>query len=92
MDLQHHPAYLQSAEHLAREVFIKEAPLEFEIHSDQYLQILRPIYGLQDAVEYWHITLDKYHREELDMEVFKAIQLSTTYSRKASPEVYVGHT
>ena len=33
--------------------------------------MLRPLYGLCDAGDLWHTTLDKHYRDELGMEQFK---------------------
>ena len=42
-------AYIQSAEPLARDVFISKPVLELELDLSQYLQLLKPLYGLCEA-------------------------------------------
>ena len=64
-------AYLQASEPIGRDIFIKRTTSEFEIYPDQCLQVLRPLYGICDAGDPWHTTIDKHHREEMGMEQLK---------------------
>ena len=64
-------AYLQASEPIGGHIFIKRATPEFELSPDQCLQVLQPLYGLCDAGDLWHTTLDKHRREEMRMEQFK---------------------
>jgi hypothetical protein len=43
-------AYLQSAELLMRDVYIKPSA-EFELHANQVLNLLRTLYGMADSVD-----------------------------------------
>jgi hypothetical protein len=49
-------AYLQSAEPLMSDVYIK-ALAEFELNANQVLKALRPLHGLSDLDDYWRNTL-----------------------------------
>eukprot|EP00171_Calliarthron_tuberculosum_P023641 IDg23641t1 len=65
-------AYLQSAEPLSRDIFIKTPPMEFELESHQCLQLLKPLYGLCESGDLWHKTLDEHHRNDLGMTPFRS--------------------
>lgn len=59
-------AYLQSASNLRREIFVR--PDVLELDKDQLLQVVKPLYGLSDAGDYWGETLTEQHLKELNME------------------------
>jgi hypothetical protein len=56
-------AYLQSAGTLARDVFIEKPASELELEPDQAVQLLRPLYGLDDSGDFWYRELSKHHRD-----------------------------
>jgi Reverse transcriptase (RNA-dependent DNA polymerase) len=60
-------AYLQSAENLRRDLYIKPTK-EFSIAPGQLLKLLRPLYGLADSGDYWGRTLSNHLRKDLGME------------------------
>jgi hypothetical protein len=60
-------AYLQSAEKLLRDVYIKQTK-EFLMGPGQILKLLRPLYGLADSGDYWGRTLSNHMRKDLGME------------------------
>ena len=60
-------AYLRSSEPLTRRVFDKNTAPEFELEPEQCFELLRPLYGLSDAGELWHLTLHKNLTNDLDM-------------------------
>ena len=59
-------AYLQSAENLMRDVYIKPSR-EFTLGPDQVLKLLKSLYGLADSGDYCGRTLKRYLIEELGM-------------------------
>lgn len=65
-------AYLQSTDPLARDVFIARPVPEFELDPSQFLQILKPLYGLCESGDLWHETLDRHHREDLGMKPLRS--------------------
>ena len=61
-------AYLQSTEPLQRRVFIKNPALEFELDPGECFELLRPLYGLADAGDLWHKSLENHLINDLHME------------------------
>lgn len=43
------------------------APASFQLHHDQILKLLKPLYGLTYACDYWHHPLTRHLREYLTM-------------------------
>lgn len=60
-------AYIQGAKKFLRQVYLKGSP-EFQLSSDQLLQIIRPLYGSSDSGKYWYSTFTKHLRTDLKME------------------------
>ena len=63
-------AYLQSQDLLARSLYLeprKEDRHLFFIADDEMLLLVRPLYGVCDAGDYWHAALQKHVREDLRM-------------------------
>lgn len=48
-------AYLQSTQRMKRKVFLKTQK-EFQLASDERLELPNPLYGFTDAGDYWHDT------------------------------------
>ena len=59
-------AYLQSVEKLQRKIFV--LPDVLQLDNEQFLQVVKPLYGLSDAGDYWGETLSEHHKKELKME------------------------
>lgn len=56
--------YLKSTEKLLRDVSVKP-PDEFQLSSDQLLKLLKPLYGITYAGDYWYNTLTKLLHSDL---------------------------
>ena len=52
--------YLRSTEPLNRRVFITNPAAEFELNPNECFELLKPSYGLSDADDLWHMTVDKH--------------------------------
>lgn len=63
--------YLQLAEPLIRDIFIKNPTKEFELEPSKCLQLLKPLYGLCESEDMWHDKLDRKHLEDLGMKIFR---------------------
>ena len=59
-------AYIQSTTHLNRE-FLVRPPVELGLHSDAILKIIKPLYGVPEAGNYWFSTYHSNHCEKLSM-------------------------
>lgn len=59
-------SYLDSSHKLSPDAFFK-APVEFQLRSDQLLQLLKPLYGLTDSAYYWGYTFSRHWREYFNM-------------------------
>lgn len=59
-------AYLQSASHLTRDVYVKPRH-GIKIRSDQLLRLLKQLYSLTDSGYYWHATLATHLEEDMGM-------------------------
>ena len=55
--------YIQSKSQLLRKVFVR--PKELHLNANELVQVIRPVYGLADAGEYWADTLSRHLREHL---------------------------
>ena len=59
-------AYLQSAESLMRDLYVKPNG-EFELGHNQLLKLLKPLYGLADGGDYWGKTFAQHLLDDLGM-------------------------
>ena len=50
-----------------RDIFTNEPVSEFELSPDQFLQLLKPLYGLCESRDLWFRTLDVRHMKDLSM-------------------------
>lgn len=74
--------YTQSKSPLLRKVFVR--PNELQLNENELVQVLRPVYGLADAGEYWSDTLSNHLREHCKFEQATtdlALWLKTTASK-----------
>jgi hypothetical protein len=71
-------AYLQSAESLQKEIFLRTDALE--LGSNEFLQLVLPLYGLSESGDYWGETLTAHHLTGIQFEQ-SAIDLSLFFKR-----------
>jgi len=63
-------AYLQSRDKLARTLYLDPRPEDrhlFDITDEEVLLLVRPLYGVCDAGDYWFVTLQRHVRDDLLM-------------------------
>jgi hypothetical protein len=71
-------AYLQSAEFLQKEIFLKTDALE--LGQDEFMQLILPLYGLSESGDYWGETLTDHHLTGIQFEQ-SPIDLSLFFKR-----------
>ena len=59
--------YLQSSEPLERKIYITKSAPEFNLSSNEALLPLKPLYGLSDSGDLWHVSLDIHMKKDLKM-------------------------
>ena len=63
--------YIQSDENLTRELYLQPKPTDsalFSLGTEEILKLLKPIYGMTDAGDYWNVTVDRHARHDLGMQ------------------------
>jgi Reverse transcriptase (RNA-dependent DNA polymerase) len=71
-------AYHKSSSNIQRKIFVR--PDVFQLDPDQLLQVVKPLYGLSDAGDYWGQTLTDNHTKEFHMEQ-ATVELSLFFNR-----------
>ncbi len=64
-------AYLKSGKPLKRDIFVRNPADEFELNTNQFLRLVRPLYGLCESGDLWYETLDNHLGDNLGMEPTK---------------------
>ncbi len=70
-------AYLASSSLLQRDVYIRNPAPDFELHQDQILKLVRPLYGLSESGDLWNGTLIQDLQEGLKMSPMRSDRLCT---------------
>lgn len=64
-------AYLQSAEKLMSEVYVRpykrDAEIHFRLNENKLVRMLKPLYGLAESGAYWHVTFANCNKHDLKM-------------------------
>lgn len=63
-------SYLQSKDHLSREIYLQPRLADmdlFGLKEGECLHLLKPLYGICDAGDYWGITVASHIKEDLKM-------------------------
>ena len=71
--------YLESASELLREVYLRPNR-QLHVPAGYVLKLLRPLYGLADSGDYWHLTFSKHLTDDLRMKA-AASDLSLFFRR-----------
>jgi len=64
-------AYLQSKDAMARELYVKVRPRDaqyFRLDENELLRMLKPLYGVPEAGDYWDVTFALHVKEDLVMD------------------------
>lgn len=67
-------SHIQVTEALQRDIFIKNPVLDFNRAQKTWMMLLELLYGLFDAGNLWHTTLDKHHKNYLVMIPFQTVR------------------
>ena len=59
-------AYLQSEDKLSRDVYLRPTP-HFNLSAESLMHLLKSIYGLTDAGDYWGITITRFAKDDMQM-------------------------
>jgi Reverse transcriptase (RNA-dependent DNA polymerase) len=62
---------LQAANESMRVLFL-QPPTEMDFSPDEFLKLMKPLYGLCDSGDRWHHTLRHHHVQDLQMEPLDA--------------------
>jgi hypothetical protein len=54
-----------------RDIFL-QPPKELELSPDEFLKLMKPLYGLCDSGDRWQYTLRHHHVQDLQMEPLDA--------------------
>ena len=63
-------AYLQSEDKLTRKVFLLPKKMDlkyFGLCEEDIFELLKPIYGMTDAGDYWGVTVDRHAKQDLGL-------------------------
>jgi Reverse transcriptase (RNA-dependent DNA polymerase) len=64
-------AFLQAAHENMRDIFL-QPPIEMKLSSDEFLKLMKPLYGFCDSGDWWYHTLRHHHVQDLQMEPLDA--------------------
>jgi hypothetical protein len=60
-----HQTYLQAATPLLRDLYVKPPQESIHLRQNELLKLLKPLYGLSDAGDYWSQTLSSFLTQQL---------------------------
>ena len=59
-------AYLQSSQNLQREIYIRP-PKQFKLSKEELLRLIKPLYGITEAGDYWDATMTDFQKNDMQM-------------------------